>query len=128
MHIIRLRRPWQKGIQNGAAPARIDVPETDLAQHQYEELTFYYRRSFNLPSGLQPSSRVYVRVDGWEGRLDSAAINGFPLDVGRCDKIDADITNWLASHNEIELRLTSSPGQAARLSGEVTLAIDDGCD
>ncbi len=106
-------------------PVRIDVPELDLQHSLHDEMTFSYRRSFNLPSGLQTSSRVYLRVDGWEGHLDSASLNGSALDVRHATKINADITNLLASHNEIALRLTSLPGQAARLSGEVTLAIDD---
>lgn len=104
---------------------RIDVPERDAQHCLHDELTFSYRRSFNLPSGLQASSRVYLRVDGWEGHLDSATLNGSQLEVGQSAKINADITNLLAPHNEIALRLTSLPGQAARLSGEVTLAIDD---
>ncbi len=124
MHIIRLRRPWHKTIQQGAVPLRIDVPEMDVADDLQDELTLYYRRSFNRPSGLQSSSRVYLRVDGWEGHLDSATLNGSPLEVGH-SKMNVDITNLLESHNEIELRLTSPAGQAARLSGEVTLAIDD---
>ena len=128
MHVIRLRRPWHKSIQEGAAPVRIDVPELDVQHSLHDESTFSYRRSFNLPSGLQASSRVYLRVDGWEGYLDSATLNGSALEVGRATKLNADITSLLESHNEIELRLASPPGQAARLSGEVTLAIDDGDD
>lgn len=125
MHIIRLRRPWHKIAQDSSLPSRIDVPETNVADNQHEERTFSYRRSFNLPSGLQPSSRVYLCVDGWEGHLDSVALNGSALEVTCSTKLSADITNLLESHNEIELRLTSAPGQVARLSGEVTLAIDD---
>jgi len=106
-------------------PVRIGVPEMDVADNLHDEQTFYYRRNFNVPSGLQPSSRVYLRVDGWEGHLDSATLNGSPLEVGHATKLNADITKLLESHNEIELHLTSPPGQAARLSGEVTLAIDD---
>lgn len=128
MHFIRLRRPWHKSVPGDPLPRRIDVPEMDVTGSLHEELTVYYRRSFNLPSGLQPSSRVYLRVDGWEGQLETATLNGSALETGHSAKIDADISHLLEPHNEIELRLVSSPGQTARLSGEVTLAIDEADD
>jgi hypothetical protein len=125
MHIIRLRRPWCKSIETGGTPLQIDVPELNVEPTTNEQQqTSTYRRSFNIPSGLRDSSRVYLRVDGWEGCLESATLNGSPLDVGQ-SKINAEITDLLKPNNQITISLTGRGGQPARLSGEVTLAIDD---
>jgi len=124
MHVIRLRRPWHKSDHHGGTSARVDVPEADV-DHEHEERTFRYQRNFNLPSGLRASSQVFLRIDGWQGRLESAAVNGFPLPIEH-SRIDAEITQLLEPHNQITLLLTGLPGQGARLSGEVTLAIDAG--
>lgn len=125
MHSIRLGRPWRKCVLGSDAPMRIDVPEMDAAESPQEGLTFCYRRSFNRPTGLGPSSRVYLRIEGWEGRLESVAVNGFVMKFPDSARIETEITNLLAPHNEIEFQLTGQSGQAARLSGEVALAIDD---
>ena len=127
MHVIRLRGPWQKGAGPDTVPVRIDVPEVEVVHESSQspqDRTYDYRRNFNLPSGLQESSRVFLRVDGWQGRIESAELNGTPLDVSD-GNINVDITSFLEPQNQIRLRLTNGPGQAARLSGEVTLAIDD---
>ena len=124
MHIIRLRRPWSKSLGKNAVPVRIDVPEADTENVLYEDQPSYYRRSFNVPSGLRASSRVYLRVDGWQGRLASAIFNGSPLDIGDSE-INTLITHLLEPRNQITLCLVGLSGRAARLSGEVTLAIED---
>jgi hypothetical protein len=124
MHTIRLRRPWCKSIETGGVPLRVDVPELNVETASSEQQTSTYRRSFNIPSGLRDSSRIYLRVDGWEGCLESATLNGSPLDIGK-SKINAEITDLLKPNNQITISLTGSGGQPARLSGEVTLAIDD---
>lgn len=125
MHIIRLRRPWQKNAGPDDKPRRIDVPEIDHEPAPQRAQTSTYRRSFNLPSGLADSSRVYLRVDGWQGSLVSATLNDAPLPFGP-NNIDAEITSWLRPHNKITITLAGGPGQKVRLSGEVSLAIDDG--
>jgi hypothetical protein len=125
MHTIRLRRPWCKSIETGSVPLRVDVPELNVETTTSEEQqTSTYRRSFNTPSGLSDSSRVYLRVDGWEGCLEFATLNGSPLVVGK-SKINAEITDLLKPNNQITISLADRGGQPARLSGEVTLAIDD---
>ena len=86
--------------------------------------TYLYRRGFNLPSGLTPSSRVLLRVDGWDGQLESITVNGSPLETLSA-KIDADITDLLRPHNEILVRLSDAAAAPARMSGEVTLAIQE---
>lgn len=123
MHEIRLRTPWQRCREDGSDCARVDVPETGHPPVA-DPGVFCYSRSFNLPSGLQPSSRVYLRIDRWEGRLEAVTVNGVALNVEHSN-CNADITKLLRPHNEIALRLAGLPGQAARLSGEVRLVIDD---
>ena len=77
-----------------------------------------------MPAGLQASSRVFLRVDGWEGRLESVKMNGVAVAFAKTD-INADVTDQLQPHNQLELKLSGVSGQAARLSGEVSLAIDE---
>lgn len=126
MHLIRLRRPWQKIVGPASEPATIDVPELDEKPAANELAAATYRRSFNKPTGLEPSSRVHLRVAGWQGLLESAELNDARLPADET-RIDADITGLLRPQNQITIRLIGRPGQAARLSGEVALAIDDGC-
>ena len=95
----------------------------EQGEQQSEATTYLFRRGFNLPSGLQPSSRVLLRVDGWEGRLESITVNGSPLETGSAT-IDTDITELLRPHNEILVCL-SDAAAPARMSGEVTLAIQE---
>lgn len=123
MHIIRLRRPWEKSRDGGSQWIRIDVPEMDEGDVG-DDATVLFRRRFNLPSGLQPSSRVRLRVDGWLGHLESITVNDSPLDADSA-RIDADITDVLQAHNQILVRLRGTTIDPARLSGEVTLAIED---
>ena len=124
MHVIRLRRPWNKSHPGGFGSTRIDVPESIANQEFPDETTVQYRRRFHLPAGLQSSSRVFLRVEGWEGQLESITMNGAALALEKND-INADITAQLQPHNHVEITLSSIPGQSARLSGEVSLAIDE---
>ena len=123
MHVIRLRRPWEKSREDETGSARIDVPET-VTNAADEPATFQYRRRFNLPSGLKPTSRVRLCVDGWQGRLESISINGVALEIGE-SIVNAEITALLEPHNQNLVRLGGRADQPARLSGEVTLAIED---
>lgn len=123
MHIIRLRRPWLKSFEDETSEARVDVPDTS-EPNDTQGRQVIYRRTFNRPSGLELSSRVYLRVAGWHGALESARVNETVLPTG-ADHLDAEVTALLRPHNQVVITLSSQPGQTARLSGEVTLAIDD---
>jgi hypothetical protein len=134
MHIIRLRRPWQKIVGGNGPPFCIDVPEVDPPEVDPPEVdgapasdvkqTSTYCRSFNMPPGLEPFTRVYLRVDAWQGTLESVTLNAVPLPAGPT-RVEADITSLLQPHNQIAIALSGRAGQSVRLSGEVTLAIDD---
>jgi hypothetical protein len=124
MHVIRLRRPWEKCVGDAAESIRIDVPETAATETLAAAAYFRYRRGFNLPTGLHPASRVYLRIDGWEGRLESVIINGKAIEVTE-RTISADITDLLETHNQIGVCLAGDVGMTVRLSGEVTLAISE---
>ena len=124
MHIIRLRRPWRKSFGLHSVPLTVDVPDVDGAATPDQEHTATYRRSFNQPTGLEPSSRVQLRVERWQGVMTSATLNNAPLQTGST-RIDTDITDLLQPQNQLAIVLTGRPGQVARLSGEVTLAISE---
>ena len=126
MHVIRLRGPWQRCRQDGSQPARIDVPETS-DQQPGQQGTFWYRRHFHLPSGLDSRSRVYLRIDGWQGLLETASINQIPLSVEHL-RTGADLTESLQQSNQISLQLAGLAGQTPRLDGEVKLVIVDDDD
>ena len=107
---------------------RIEVPEPVVVKSSDDVRTFCYRRNFNLPTGLESSTRVYLHIGGWEGRLEKITLNEVTLPIGNATNVDAEITQLLKSHNEIELCLADANGQVARLSGEVALAIEEAGD
>jgi len=119
MHTIRLRKPWEKSRIGSDRVDRIDIPETGS---ETSDSRVCYRRRFNLPTGLDESSSVRLRISGWSGRLDSIRLNGHELDHSE-GQVDTEVAGLLRAGNEIELHLQSTPDQPARLSGEVWLAI-----
>ena len=144
VHVIRLRRPWEKSTDQGLRWERIGVPEPvespEVESPEVEspaaespaigpsedtvEAVVMYRRNFNSPSGLEPDTRVMLRVDRWQGRLVSVAVNESELEAETTTFL-ADITDMLRPHNQIVLRLTGSSRGPARLSGEVSLEIHE---
>lgn len=133
MHIIRLKRPWEKRPLGSNASETIDVPEPvrssietiEAATSAQNGDAFSYHRNFNKPSGLGSSCKVFLCINEWTGQLESVSVNQQPVDSNLGQPIKADITQRLQSHNKVELVLRSLPGQPVRLSGEVTLAIDE---
>jgi hypothetical protein len=120
MHVIRLRRPWQKSVFGVAQPGVADVPDSDGSDSGEVE----YRRRFNLPSGLDGNARVHLRVESWVGQLLQISLNGTSLQAGN-SSADVDVTDLLQRQNELFIRLSGRPGHPTRLSGPVTLAIEE---
>ena len=81
MHQIRLRRPWQKRLSGQTESFRIDVPEAESDSQSPAGTSATYQRSFNQPSGLDDSARVYLRIESWQGDLASLTVNEQPLEV-----------------------------------------------
>ena len=125
MHVIRLRKPWTKTVDGSAKGLRVDVPELASVDLEMSGQVARYERNFNRPSGLA-DSRVYLRITGWQGKLTSLSVNQKIVSLGvDCSQIDLEITSLLESHNQLSVTLCGTPAQPPRLSGEVTLAIDD---
>ncbi len=122
MYTIRLRRPWERSRIGSDQVDRIDVPEL-VASAGTADAEYRYRRRFNRPTGLTTASRVYLRISGWSGRLDSITLNGHVL-AHAADQVDTDVSDLLQNNNLIELTLCGCTDQPARISGEVMLAID----
>jgi len=63
-----------------------------------------YRRRFNRPSGLEPSERVWLVIDGVDAR-GHYAINGQPLGSidGYALPAESDVTELLAASNVLEI-------------------------
>ena len=90
-----------------------------------QELVVRYQRRFNRPTQLD-ESRVYLRIVGWEGRLLGVHLNERPISMdGVSRDLDADVTSLLQAHNLLEVSLSGTASTVPRLSGEVTLAIED---
>jgi hypothetical protein len=125
MHEIRLRKPWIKTVDDSSTGFRVDVPELAGFDLERSVEVARYDRNFNRPSGLD-DSRVYLRITGWQGTLTSLILNqtSVPLDA-EWTQIDLEIASLLESHNQLSVTLRGTPAQPPRLSGEVTLAIDD---
>lgn len=122
MHVIRLRRPWDR-IRDGAVAERIEVPDCGPAAAE-PGIACQYRRRFHRPSGLQALTRVRLQISGWEGRLESITLNDVAVPIAG-STVDAELTGLLQPHNELLLTIRSLPGEPARLSGEVRLAIQE---
>jgi len=120
-HTIRLRRPWEKTQVGSDVVIRVDVPET-RADETDNESTYLYSRRFNIPTGLDGSSRVRLRISGWSGRLDSISLNGHALQPDQ-QSVNVDVTKLLNSQNRIDVQLSGTADASATLSGEVDLAI-----
>ncbi|QDT02613.1 hypothetical protein K227x_09910 [Rubripirellula lacrimiformis] len=129
MHVIRLRKPWQKTAADGIV-LRVDVPEPphdfDVTRDDESVGVVDYERRFNSPTGLDATVRVYLRIDGWEGELVDVHLNDRSL-VSDVDSLQLriDITDWVLSANRLVIRLNANDQITdPRLSGEVTLAIE----
>lgn len=125
MHVIRLRKPWEKESGSGGVLQRVDVP--DLEEQAVTDFTSVtrYRRRFNSPTRLR-NARVRLRVSGWQGQLVSLRVNQSPIPVSEDVRhVDAEVTQLLRPHNEVEIALSGSGSVAACLNGEVSLAIED---
>lgn len=123
VHVIRLRRPWEKSCDGGRTWKLASVPEP-IADSLGDHPTAIYRRRFNQPTGLGESSCLSLRITGWEGTLESVTINAAHLETGETT-IDAVITELVERHNQITVTLLRTETEGARLSGEVSLAIED---
>ena len=125
MHVIRLRKPWEKTTDPAGLVVRVDVPEEPVQEMQSAELVAHYRRSFHRPTGLGMSS-VYLNISGWHGRLVVLSLNAKPLPlVDGQTHIRVEVQSLLQAHNQLRISLTGTMETPPRLSGEVTLEILD---
>ena len=123
MHVIRLRRPWDRIDAQTQQRQRIDVPEPPSDEDSPRSVT--YRRRFNRPTGLVPDTAIRLRISGWAGELTALSLNDQSLPVGAAP-LEVDLSGRLEPHNSLQLTLAPGPdGAPPRLSGEVTLVIDE---
>ncbi|MCM2373879.1 hypothetical protein [Aporhodopirellula aestuarii] len=149
-HRIRLRKPWTRhdrlctDTNETSCSRQVDVPDTgdpdtgdpekrSVASSDAVHRADYCRR-FNRPSGLHAGERVELEVGAVSGRLDDVRINSRSIfndgestrvhdEKGR-ESVRFDLTDRLADHNELEIRLLCD-GEAPRLVGAVNLWILD---
>ena len=125
MHVIRLRKPWTKLLSDGGPAFRVDVPDQTVSDSELPGAVAHYRRRFNRPSGLD-DARVFLRITGWHGRLKSLSLNQTPIPVeASATGVNTDVTSLLQPHNELVVSLLGTPAGLPRLSGEVSLGIDE---
>jgi hypothetical protein len=127
MHVIRLRKPWTRTQEPGGSTSeRVDVPDLDPVTVNDGDSTFFvYRRKFNCPTSLS-ATRVYLNISEWQGDLVGVKLNGDEVNqVVTSSGFREEITSLLRSHNELVVYLAAPPEQQPRLSGEVSLMIDD---
>lgn len=138
MHVIRLRKPWSKTVDGSSEVHRVDVPDASATSvdpasqfavqnqgsHQNRQKV-QYRRRFNRPSGLV-RQRVFLRISGWQGQLESLQLNGAEIPACPGDEtIEADVASLLEDHNELMVSLVGNTQVPPRLTGEVVLAIEE---
>ncbi|MGB7326277.1 MAG: hypothetical protein WBD31_15495 [Rubripirellula sp.] len=129
MHVIRLRKPWRKVGPDGIA-VQVDVPEPVNDSESREPArvgqSTRYERNFNSPTGLDASAKVYLQIEAWDGDLVSIHI-GDDVAAENLDlaKAEIDITEILRPSNALVITLRSTANSEPRLSGAVTIAIDN---
>jgi hypothetical protein len=122
-HPIRLRGPWECGINNGE-PRRVQMPAA-LAEviSTHGEGHLICRRRFGCPTCLDPHERVWLVI---EGSLLSgeAQLNGEPLGRLRSgrDSMAIDITTRLCERNEIALDFDVSAFQSLPTAADLLFA------
>jgi hypothetical protein len=146
MHVIRLRMPWSKTVDavdgsrevnrvdvpdvsdSTLVPAKVAIQKPGRVQKQGTDpdpCRVRYRRRFNRPSGLV-GQRVFLRISGWQGQLESLQLNGVEIPICAGDaSIEADVASLLERHNELIVSLWGNPQVPPSLTGEVVLAIDE---
>ncbi len=125
MHVIRLRKPWSKTIGDRDTVRRVEIPEPSGLELEAVGVVARYDRSFNRPSRLD-DARVYLRIAGWQGKLNSLSLNEIMIPVGESStQVDVEITSLLQAHNQLSVTIAGTAIQPPRLSGEVTLGIEE---
>ena len=130
MHKIRLKKPWEKTTNLAKTRVRVDVPEqpqgaaTSHIDATAAVETATYRRRFNRPTGLQPSTRVWLNIRDFAGRLEFLSVNQRQFQALDAP-VELDIHDALSDHNELVITLSATDGAQPSLSGDVWLAIDD---
>lgn len=134
MHTIRLRKPWQKQV-GADVVQQTDVPDAIVvaaaqASSGASGQSVVYTRSFNCPTSLAADTRLWLRIDGWEGTLGRLTVNDVELAVGDDSAIRIDIRNVLQAANKLSVTLNCTKRNAdspapPRLTGAVSLEIED---
>ncbi|HEX3659137.1 MAG TPA: hypothetical protein VHV55_25335 [Pirellulales bacterium] len=128
-HTIRLRGLWGYEVLVDRSPAALRPDALNGVMHVPGDWSgtlgsgfrgrVRYRRTFNWPSELDPTERVWLAIDGVDAHGD-ATLNGQPLGTidGHARPARFDITSQLAAHNELLVDVNcpaGSPAEAAKL-------------
>jgi hypothetical protein len=124
MHVIHLRRPWERLSKTERQPVVVDVPDvSDLNGTTMSSGDLVkYRRGFNAPTGLTAGETMGLYIGAWQGRLVSVQINE-TLAAAANAPLVLDLSNSLAGFNKIEIVLMSEFGELPRITGDVLLQI-----
>ena len=124
VHTIRLRRAWERSNISGGDVRRVEVPDPlgDVPFSTEIDGGLCYKRSFNMPTGLQPRTSVFLNICHWRGRLEAVKLNDRPMELSshpwRCE-----VSSLLRPHNRVEVHLVTESEDVAQLDGEVMLEI-----
>lgn len=116
IHVIRLHAAWRRTERNGQVilAERSSVSLPDAAPVDPSATIVSYQRKFNLPTGLEETSRVQLASDLLQVAV-LVQFNGLPLDIAaRSPAID--ITARLQKHNQITIDLPAAAMDAAQSS------------
>ena len=130
MHKIRLKKPWEKTTNLATTSVRVQVPEQPpgVAPLNRESPTAVetatYRRRFNRPTGLLPTTKVWLNISEFAGRLERLSVNHQEF-LGLQSPVELEVHAALVDHNELLITLSATDETQPRLSGDVWLAIED---
>lgn len=119
-HEIRLAGPWEYSLDAGSTWTRSQLP-FDLSAVEIAAEICLLRRKFHRPSGLEDSSRVFIRID-----TDTAPVNVTVNDLPTADIVsdsqssddrmlfDVEITNVLSQFNTLLLTIDCDHASTVR--------------
>ena len=126
-HVIRLRGPSQfSWLRNGTqlAVVRVQIPcqigpELFDSGETEREDQYILTRSFQKPTGLEPSQSVTLELEGFEGlrqlRINRGSSTELASDCVSDGAASLVITNHLQAVNRIELTFRPAPSVAGEL-------------
>lgn len=113
IHRIRLQGPWEVCfVEEGSgenSPLAIQVPVCWRDLFEEEKKTVRFIRTFNTPTNLDPSDRLFIVVPEQAGEVRSLQLNATAQEADPASPLRFEVTASLKDFNRLEIELTVDP-------------------